>query len=59
MVAGAFGDRGATAPLSAALAAHLTVLTLDRRGRGDSDDTAPYGRRAEQHDLVERGVEAG
>jgi pimeloyl-ACP methyl ester carboxylesterase len=52
LLPGAMCTRGVTAPLAAALSAHLTVLNVDRRGRGDSDDrsTAPPW-------LVEREVE--
>ena len=42
MVVGAFNDRSTTAPLAQALAPRFTVLNYDRRGRGDSGDTAPY-----------------
>ena len=35
----AFGPLGALATL---LASHCTVITYDRRGRGESGDTAPY-----------------
>jgi pimeloyl-ACP methyl ester carboxylesterase len=38
LLPGATCTRGVTAPLAAALADHLTVLNVDRRGRGDSDD---------------------
>jgi pimeloyl-ACP methyl ester carboxylesterase len=38
LLPGATCTRGATAPLAQALAEHLTVLNVDRRGRGDSDD---------------------
>jgi pimeloyl-ACP methyl ester carboxylesterase len=38
LLAGATCTRGVTAPLAHALAEHLTVLNVDRRGRGDSDD---------------------
>lgn len=38
VLAGATCTRGVTAPLAAALAEHLTVINVDRRGRGDSDD---------------------
>jgi pimeloyl-ACP methyl ester carboxylesterase len=33
---------GPSGPLAAQLARHFTVFTYDRRGRGDSGDTAPY-----------------
>src|SRR5512136_1391077 len=49
LVSGALGDRSAAAPLTPLLAPHFTVLAYDRRGRGDSGDTAPY--------TVEREVE--
>lgn len=52
LLAGATCTRGVTTPLAEALAAHLTVLNVDRRGRGGSDDRSsrpPY--------LVEREVE--
>src|SRR6266487_139978 len=42
LVGYAFNDRSGTAPLAAALAARLTVFNYDRRGRGDSGDTAAY-----------------
>ena len=32
---------GPSTPLAALLAQHFTVYTYDRRGRGDSGDTAP------------------
>lgn len=40
LLPGATCTRGVTAPLAAALAEHVTVLNVDRRGRGDSDDRA-------------------
>ena len=42
LVGGALADRSAAAQLSARLAPHFTVIAYDRRGRGDSGDTAPY-----------------
>jgi pimeloyl-ACP methyl ester carboxylesterase len=42
MVAGAFNTRSATEPLARALASDVRVLNYDRRGRGESGDTAPY-----------------
>jgi pimeloyl-ACP methyl ester carboxylesterase len=42
MAAGAFNTRSATEPLARALQEQFTVLNYDRRGRGDSGDTAPY-----------------
>jgi alpha-beta hydrolase superfamily lysophospholipase len=43
-----FGPMG---PLAAQLAPDLTVLTYDRRGRGDSGDTEPYAVDREVDDL--------
>lgn len=51
LVAGAFNDRSTTAPLAEALAPRCTVLNADRRGRGDSGDTAPYAVAREIEDL--------
>src|ERR1700730_12230533 len=42
LVAGATASRLAEASLAATLAPHFTVLAYDRRGRGESGDTAPY-----------------
>ena len=42
MVVGAFNTRSATEPLARALASDFSVLNYDRRGRGESGDTAPY-----------------
>ena len=49
--AGAFCARATTEPLARALAAQFTVLNYDRRGRGDSGDTAPYAVEREIDDL--------
>ncbi|MBC3990080.1 alpha/beta hydrolase [Streptomyces sp. AC563] len=51
VVAGASCDRGAQATLAGALARHMTVLNYDRRGRGDSGDTAPYAVDRELEDI--------
>ena len=51
MVVGAFNLRSTTAPLAEALAPRFTVLNYDRRGRGDSGDTAPYAVEREIEDL--------
>jgi pimeloyl-ACP methyl ester carboxylesterase len=51
LVVGAFNDRSKGAPLAAALAGRHTVFTYDRRGRGDSGDTAPYAVEREVEDL--------
>src|SRR5690242_949870 len=50
--AGAFCARATTEPLARALAAQFTVLNYDRRGRGDSGDTAPYAVEREIGDLA-------
>ena len=54
IVPGATCTRGVTAPLAQALAAGCTVINLDRRGRGDSDDRsgAPYAADRETEDLA-------
>jgi pimeloyl-ACP methyl ester carboxylesterase len=51
LVAPAFGTRTDAASLAAALAPYFTVITYDRRGRGDSGDTAPYAVKREIEDL--------
>jgi len=51
LVGGALADRSAAAQLSAWLAPHLTVIAYDRRGRGDSGDTAPYAVEREVEDI--------
>ncbi|GGL46747.1 alpha/beta fold hydrolase [Planomonospora parontospora] len=61
LVGGAFQVRRDPrfADLAAALAAHFTVLTYDRRGRGDSGDTGPYAPAREVEDIVALIKEAG
>jgi pimeloyl-ACP methyl ester carboxylesterase len=51
-VVGAFNDRWTAEPLARFLAPHFTVFTYDRRGRGDSGDTAPYAVEREIQDLA-------
>jgi pimeloyl-ACP methyl ester carboxylesterase len=51
LVGGALSDRAAAAPVAALLADRFSVLTYDRRGRGDSGDTAPYAVEREVEDL--------
>lgn len=54
LLPGATCTRGVLAPLADALAEHLTVLNVDRRGRGDSDDMAippPYALQREVEDV--------
>lgn len=43
---------GAAPKLVPVLARHFTVLSYDRRGRGDSGDTQPYARERELEDLA-------
>jgi pimeloyl-ACP methyl ester carboxylesterase len=62
IVGGALSTRHTEAGLAALLAPHFTVSTYDRRGRGDSGDTAPYSVEREVDDLravmAETGVPA-
>jgi pimeloyl-ACP methyl ester carboxylesterase len=51
LVLGAFNTRTTGAPLAAALAATHTIINYDRRGRGDSGDSAPYAVEREIEDL--------
>jgi len=50
---------GPSRPLAALLAQHFTVFTYDRRGRGDSKDTAPYAVEREVEDIDALIREAG
>jgi len=59
LVGGALSDRSAGAPLAALLAPRFTVFSYDRRGRGDSGDTAPYAVEREVEDLAALIREAG
>ncbi|WP_448624079.1 alpha/beta fold hydrolase [Geodermatophilus sp. URMC 64] len=53
IVGGAFNDRNTWAELGRALADHgLRAVSYDRRGRGDSGDTAPYALEREFEDLT-------
>ena len=52
LVVGAFNERSTGAPLAQYLAPNHTVFTYDRRGRGQSSDTAPYAIEREPHELL-------
>jgi pimeloyl-ACP methyl ester carboxylesterase len=51
-VTGALCDRNTFAPLAAVLAEDFEVFDIDRRGRGDSGDTAPYAVAREVEDVA-------
>jgi pimeloyl-ACP methyl ester carboxylesterase len=61
IVDGAFcyRENGPATELAAQLAQHFTVFTYDRRGRGESGDTAPYAVEREIEDLRAVASEAG
>jgi pimeloyl-ACP methyl ester carboxylesterase len=59
LVGGAFSTAETEAPLARLLSPRLGVLTYDRRGRGDSGDTAPYAVEREIEDLGALLAEAG
>src|SRR5437660_10126829 len=59
LVAAATATRLAEASLAAALAPHFTVFAYDRRGRGESGDTAPYAVEREVEDIEALINEAG
>jgi pimeloyl-ACP methyl ester carboxylesterase len=50
---------GQSAQLAVLLAQHFTVFIYDRRGRGGSDDTAPYAVEREVEDIATLLSEAG
>jgi len=52
LVAGALQGRATHRPLAEELARYVTVVNYDRRGRGDSGDTAPYAVEREVEDLA-------
>jgi pimeloyl-ACP methyl ester carboxylesterase len=52
LVGGAFCDRSFAGPLADLLERDFTVVTYDRRGRGDSGDTPPYAVSREVEDLA-------
>lgn len=51
LIGGAFNDRSTTAGLRARLAGDFAAYSYDRRGRGDSGDTAPYAVDREVEDI--------
>lgn len=59
VVGGMLCDRQTMQDLAEQLARHFTVVNYDRRGRGDSDDTAPYTVRREVEDIRALIAEAG
>jgi len=61
LVDGALCSRtfGPSRKLAAHLAQHFTVYIYDRRGRGESGDTAPYSKQREVEDLAALIREAG
>ena len=59
VVGGQLCDRALTRPTAEELAKHFTVFNFDRRGRGDSGDTAPYALEREVEDLGALIAEAG
>lgn len=52
LVGGALSIRPAAGPLVELLGPHFTVVTCDRRGRGDSGDTPPYAADREIEDIA-------
>jgi pimeloyl-ACP methyl ester carboxylesterase len=52
LIHGSICDRTYWAPVVPALKEHLTVVSVDRRGRGGSGDTAPYASAREVEDVV-------
>src|SRR5262245_66569762 len=59
LVCGGSVDRMANAELASLLSSDFTVLNYDRRGRGDSGDTAPYSIEREFEDIDAVLAEAG
>jgi pimeloyl-ACP methyl ester carboxylesterase len=59
VVGGQLADRALTRPTAEELAQNFTVINYDRRGRGDSGDTAPYAVEREIEDLGALIAEVG
>ncbi len=61
LVDGALGSRafGFMVPLATRLSPHFTVITYDRRGRGESTDTQPFALEREIEDIEALINEAG
>ncbi|EFH85668.1 alpha/beta fold hydrolase [Ktedonobacter racemifer] len=61
LIDGALGSRafGFMVPLAAGLSPHFTVITYDRRGRGESTDTQPFTLEREIEDIEALINEAG
>ena len=59
VVSGMFCDRDTTKELAGLLGQHFSVINYDRRGRGESGDTAPYAVEREVEDLAALIDEAG
>src|SRR5512142_3423154 len=52
LVLGALNSRKSGLKLAKLLASRFTVISFDRRGRGDSTDTAPYSPQREVEDIA-------
>jgi pimeloyl-ACP methyl ester carboxylesterase len=52
LILGALNSRKSGAALAKLLASRFTVISYDRRGRGDSTDTTPYSPRREVEDVA-------
>ena len=59
LVGGALSERSAWAPLAKLLAPRFSVISYDRRGKGDSEDTQPYSVAREIEDIETLINEAG
>ena len=59
LVGGALSDRSGWAPLAKLLAPRFSVISYDRRGRGDSEDKPPYSAAREIEDIEALIDEAG